>query len=67
MLWRSRAASTGTITASSARLGTVWMMPASARAGCSSHASREAAIPSGTLTPMLSSRASSVNCRCAVR
>ena len=67
MLCRSRAASTGTIAASRARLGTVWMIPARANDGCSSQAMRVAAMPSGTLIPALNSSASRVSCRCAVR
>ena len=67
MACSSSAASSGTITASSARLGTVWMTAAAPRTGRSSHATRVTATPAGRLTAVLQSSASSVNCRCAVR
>ena len=62
-----RAASSGTITASRARLGTVWMTAAAPRTGRSSQRTRVTATPAGRLTAVLQSRASRVSCRWAVR
>ena len=67
MLGRLSMASAGTMIASSARLGTVWMMPATPRMGCSSQRTRVASRPSGTLTAVLAASAARVSCRCAVK
>ena len=67
MLCTSSAASSGTMIASRARLGTVWMTAAAPSTGRSSHRTRVTATPAGRLTAVLQSRASSVSCRCAVR
>ena len=67
MLCRSMAASSGTINARSARPGTVWMTPATASAGASSHGILVAAMPSGSALAALSNSAINVSCRWAVR
>ena len=67
MLCTFNAASSGTIAASRARLGTVWMTAAAPITGRSSHDTRVTATPTGRLTAVLQSRASKVSCRWAVR
>ena len=61
------AASAGTMMASSARPGMVWIRLVMPSSGVSSVRRRATAIPSGTAIATASSRAASVSWRCAVK
>ncbi len=67
MLRRPSDESAGTMTASSARLGTVWITLATASTGRSRRRLRVIAMPAGILTAAPASSANSVSCKCAVR
>ena len=67
MLLSPSAESAGTITASSARLGIVWITLATARTGRSRRRLRVITMPAGMLIAVPASSAKSASCRCAVR
>ena len=62
-----RAASAGTMSASRARLGMVWITPTVASTAWASDGRRVIQMPSGMLISAPSNSATSESCRCAVR
>jgi len=60
-------ASAGTISASSARLGIVWITPATPSTSCAADLRRVIQIPSGTLMQVPISSATRESCRWAVK